>query len=77
MDSKPVFGCGKTAKSAGDSGGRWPLIVPGKPEDSLLYRMLVDRIPAYGHPMPLQQPPLDDRGTDLVRLWIEQGATSR
>lgn len=65
------------ARTPGDSLGAYPLIVPGNPEGSLLYRMLVDRIPAYGHQMPLQQPPLDDRGKELVRLWIEQGATSR
>ena len=65
------------ARTAGDSGGTYPLIAPGNPQGSLLYRMLVDRTPVYGHQMPLQKPPLDDRGKELVRLWIEQGATAR
>jgi len=67
----------KQVRTPGDSGGIYPLIEPGNPEGSLLYRMLVDRNPAYGHQMPLQKPPLDDRGKELVRLWIEQGATGR
>jgi hypothetical protein len=48
--------------------------VPGDPEGSLLYRMLVDRNPVYGHQMPLQKVPLDDRGKQLVRRWILEGA---
>ena len=54
-----------------------PLVVPGDPEASYLYRKLVDRIPAAGAQMPLQQPPLSAHGKELVRLWILQGATSR
>jgi hypothetical protein len=65
------------ARTPGDSGGVWPLIVPGDPEGSLLYRMLVDRNPVYGHQMPLQKVPLDDRGKQLVRRWILEGATGR
>lgn len=65
------------AAQAGDSGRLGELIVPGNPEASLLYRKLVDRRPSVGEQMPLQRPPLDDRGRELVRLWILQGARSR
>ena len=51
--------------------------MPGDPEGSLLYRMLADRNPVYGHQMPLQKVPLDDRGKELVRRWILEGATGR
>ena len=54
-----------------------PLVVPGDPEASYLYRKLVDRVPAAGDQMPQQQPPLSPHGKELVRLWILQGATSR
>ena len=54
-----------------------PLVVPGDPEASYLYRKLVDRTPTAGDQMPLQQPPLSAHGKEIVRLWILQGATSR
>jgi hypothetical protein len=54
-----------------------PLVVPGDPEASYLYRKLVDRRPPGGEQMPLQTPPLDDRGKELMRRWIAEGATSR
>ena len=65
------------ARTPGESKGRFPLIVPGEPENSLLYRKLVDRRPPVGEQMPLQKPPLDGHGKELVRLWILQGAGSR
>jgi mono/diheme cytochrome c family protein len=61
----------------GESGGRFPLVVPGKPEESLLYRKLQDRRPPIGEQMPLQTPPLDPRGRALVFRWILEGARSR
>jgi hypothetical protein len=53
------------------------LLVPGDPEDSFLYRKLVDRRPSIGEQMPLQVPPLAAHGKALVRKWILEGATSR
>ncbi len=54
-----------------------PLVVPGDPEASYLYRKLVDRAPAAGDQMPLQQAPLSPHAKELVRLWILQGASAR
>lgn len=65
------------ARIAGDSGGHWPLIVPGKPEESLLWRKLVERRPPVGDQMPLMEPPLDARGKALVEQWIRGGALAR
>jgi hypothetical protein len=65
------------ARVAGDSGGKHPLIVPGDPGASLLWRKLVDRRPPVGAQMPFQAPPLDERSRELVARWIRDGATSR
>lgn len=64
-------------RTPGDSLGALPLVVPGDPERSLLYRKLVDRSPPIGVQMPQARPPLDDRGKALVRDWILQGARGR
>jgi len=64
-------------RKPGESGGKFPLVVPGKPEESLLYRKLQDRRPPIGEQMPLQTPPLDPRGRALVFRWIQEGARSR
>jgi hypothetical protein len=65
------------ANVPGDSNGRFPLIVPREPEASFLYRKLVDRPPPLGDQMPLQRPPLDAHGKELVRRWILEGASAR
>jgi hypothetical protein len=65
------------AARAGESGMVGRVIVPGDPEASLLYRKLVDRQPPVGQQMPLQRPPLDARGVELVRRWIAEGALDR
>jgi hypothetical protein len=65
------------ASTPGESGGRWPMIVPGNPESSFLYRKLVDRLPARGQQMPLSGTLLDDRSLAQVRNWILQGASRR
>lgn len=67
----------RLASQAGVSGGVMPLIVPGDAEGSLLYRKLLDRVPPVGQQMPLRDTPLDDRARELVRAWIDQGATAR
>lgn len=64
------------ATSGGENGPR-PLLVPGDPEGSYLYRKLVDRAPAAGAQMPLQASMLDDRARAMVRAWIQAGATAR
>ncbi len=65
------------AMLAGDSMGHWPMVVPGSAEGSFLYRKLVDRLPAIGAQMPLGQPPLDPRSLEVVRRWIDEGASRR
>ena len=67
----------RLASQAGVSGGVMPLIVPGDADASLLYRKLVDRVPPVGEQMPLLDTPLDDHARELVRAWIDQGATAR
>src|SRR5262249_59649271 len=61
----------------GQSHGVVPLIVPGAPEHSLLYRKLVDRRPPVGVQMPQRRTPLDARACAMVRQWIRDGATGR
>ncbi|MGE3174061.1 MAG: c-type cytochrome domain-containing protein [Planctomycetota bacterium] len=61
----------------GDSGFALPLLVPGDPEASLLYRKLVDRLPPVGQQMPLSGSLLDERGRDWIRRWIADGALAR
>lgn len=65
------------AGTPGDSGGAFPLLVPGDPDASFLFRKLADRRPPLGAPMPLLRTPLDPAGKDLVRRWILAGASAR
>jgi len=67
----------RAAGRPGVSGGILPLIVPGDAQQSLLYRKLVDRLPPIGAQMPMLDTPLDERAREMVRVWIEQGATKR
>jgi hypothetical protein len=62
------------ARTAGDSGGRWPLIVPGDPEASLLFLKTDRRNPPVGVQMPQALPPLTSAGRALIAEWIRQGA---
>ena len=64
-------------RQAGDSLTMLPFVVPFEPENSYLYRKLVDRRPVIGDQMPLALPPLSAHGVALVRQWILEGATSR
>ncbi len=52
----------------GDSG---PIVLPGKPDDSLLVRKLKG---SEGARMPLGRAPLTDSQIQLVSSWIQQGA---
>lgn len=49
-------------------------IVPGKPEDSELYRRLISHDTDEVMPPPKEQRPLSQSQIALVRRWIEQGA---
>lgn len=52
---------------------RGPVIVPGEPEKSSLYRVTL--LPEdQDHAMPATGAKLDDRDKEILRLWIEQGA---
>ena len=54
----------------GGSGGK--VIVPGKPDDSSLYTLLVST--DEDERMPEKAPALPKEKTDLIKKWIEQGA---
>ncbi|HET8939276.1 MAG TPA: PQQ-binding-like beta-propeller repeat protein [Polyangiales bacterium] len=49
-------------------------IVPGKPNESLLYRKVADEMPPCGARMPLSLMPLDAEQLTQMRTWIEMGA---
>lgn len=52
-------------------------VVPGKAEDSYLYRKLAGTHVAAGgtgEPMPFGEPPLSQQQIDAIRQWIEKGA---
>jgi hypothetical protein len=53
----------------------WLLVKPGDPQASLLFRKVSDSRPPVGVRMPLFQPPLLDEEIELIREWIEQGAS--
>jgi hypothetical protein len=60
-----------TYEAALEGGVSGPAIVPGEPQESLLYLTLlgpVDGIPA----MPLGQPPLSEDAIQIIEAWIEQ-----
>ena len=49
-------------------------VVPGKPDDSLLYRKLNDEKPSCGARMPLSLSALKPEELTQIRTWIEMGA---
>jgi hypothetical protein len=49
-------------------------VVPGKPDESLLYRKVADEKPPCGARMPLSLAPLADDQLTQIRKWIEMGA---
>jgi len=50
------------------------LVLPGDPDNSLLYQKVSQDLPPVGFRMPLFDEPLSDVEIDLIRRWIEQGA---
>lgn len=73
------YRCDTPLRLASPAQSEWgrPLVVPGSAADSLFFQKLALRVPAVGERMPLQQPPLDARGLELVRRWIDGGASLR
>ncbi len=53
----------------GDSG---PIVLPGKPDESLIIKKLRG---TQGARMPMGRPPLPDSQIQLVETWIKEGAT--
>ena len=86
---RPIFqetcqGCHQPAKPLGkfvitthagliDAESRKPAVVPGKPDESLLVRMITSQ---GGNPpkMPKDHDPLAKPQVDLIRRWIQEGA---
>ncbi len=59
-----------TLEDARKGGKRGPAIVPGKPSESLLFKLISGGQPA----MPFQGQPLTPAEVESIRQWIEQGA---
>jgi len=59
-----------SAADARKGGAHGPAVVPGKPDDSLLVRMISGEKPK----MPMQAPQLSGPQVAEIRSWIEQGA---
>jgi hypothetical protein len=51
------------------------LVVPGDPGQSLLYLKVSTDTPPCGKRMPAVGAPLDPAQVDLIRAWIEGGAS--
>lgn len=63
------------ALGKGESGK--PIIVPGKPEESDMYKRIISDDPDYMMPFIEKgghSKPLNDEEKDLIKTWIEQGA---
>jgi mono/diheme cytochrome c family protein len=61
-----------TAVAALKGGSVGEVIVPGQPEESLLYLAVIGE--GNSERMPLQRPPLSEAQVETLRAWIEQGA---
>ena len=66
------FTLARRASALGKGDSDEPLVVPGKPDQSLLIRRLHDA--DAGDVMPLDSKPLSSRDIDVLRHWIESGA---
>ena len=61
----------RTREAAVEGGVRGPALVPGRAEDSRLYRMLAG---LDDPPMPMAGDPLSDAELMAIRTWIDDGA---
>ncbi|MBA4150516.1 MAG: DUF1553 domain-containing protein [Verrucomicrobia bacterium] len=64
-----------TASFAIKGGQTGPAIVPGKSEDSLLYKAIMGTAPDLTR-MPYKKNPLDESQIALIKRWIDEGATA-
>lgn len=62
-----------TKESAGRGSKRGPILVPGEPDKSPLYRVTILPDDA-AHAMPATGPKLTDEEKAILRQWIEDGA---
>jgi mono/diheme cytochrome c family protein len=63
-----------SAADARKGGLHGPAIVPGKPEESLIVRMISAEKPGEKPRMPMQGTPLSEAEVAEIRGWIAQGA---
>ena len=71
LDLNPGRGWADMVDVEAETAG-WTLIVPGSPDESLFYRVLIGEVGDIR-----QMPPafaLDEGMTEAVRVWIEEGA---
>ena len=61
----------RTAQGILKGGSSGPAVVPGDPEGSLLYQVMVHAREPY---MPPDEPPLETDVTDVIEAWIAGGA---
>lgn len=59
-----------TFEDAIKGGETGPAVIPKKPDESLLYRLVIRKEKPY---MPRKEPKMDDSKIKLIRLWIQQG----
>ncbi len=62
-----------TARGALAGGQHGPAVVPGKPDASLILKVVTGTHSEIGR-MPMKRPPLDSTQTQLLRDWIAAGA---
>jgi mono/diheme cytochrome c family protein len=61
----------RTRESAIEGGSKGPAIVPGRADESRLYRLVAG---LDGPPMPMSGDPLSEAEVAAVRTWIDEGA---
>ncbi len=51
-----------------------PVVVPGRPDESLLFEKISEPQPSLGERMPLGRSPLPDSEINMIETWIYEGA---
>ncbi|MGV3659218.1 MAG: DUF1553 domain-containing protein [Prosthecobacter sp.] len=64
----------ETLASTLKGGDEGPAIIPGKADESPLYRMIVPESAGEAPQMPKKKPALSSGETDLIKRWIDAGA---